>query len=64
MNQLLTVHEVAQHYRVTDDTVRRWIKEKRISSINIGTGKLARWRIPQDAVLAKRFPKPAKEFIK
>jgi excisionase family DNA binding protein len=60
----LTVSEVAKHYRVSDDTIRRWIKEKRIASINIGTSKLARYRIPQDAVLVKRFAKPEREIIK
>lgn len=41
----LTVREVANHYRVSRDTIVRWIKKGRIAADNIGTPDLPRYRI-------------------
>lgn len=59
----LTVAEVAAHYRVSQDTVRRWIREKRLPAEDIGRGKRPTYRIPSEAVLQKRFKKPDEEFV-
>ena len=40
MDTLLTIHQVAQHCQVTPDTVRRWIRERRLTSTRIGTRHL------------------------
>lgn len=50
-------------YRVSRDTVLRWIKDKRIAALDISTGKRPTYRIPMGAVLAKRTAKPVKEII-
>lgn len=60
---LLTVREVAEHYRVSQDTVRKWIREKRIAHENIGRGKRATYRIPRDAVLLRRVSRPVEEIV-
>lgn len=60
---LLTVKEVAEHYRVSQDTVRKWIREKRIAHENIGRGKRATYRIPRDAVLLRRVSRPVEEIV-
>ena len=60
---MLTVKEVAEHYRVSQDTVRKWIRDKRIEHINVGTGKRASYRIPKDAVLGRRVARPIEEII-
>lgn len=31
-----TTVEVAEHFRVKPDTVHRWVREKRITAINLG----------------------------
>lgn len=62
-NGYYTVAEVAAHYRVSRDTILRWIKSKRIAALNISTGRRATYRIPVGAVLTKRTAKPAKEII-
>lgn len=41
----LTVAEVAKHFSVSTDTVRRWIKIKRLKPVNISTGKRPTYRI-------------------
>lgn len=48
--QYLKPTEVAATFRVSVDTVYRWIKEKRIPAENMGTGRRATWRIPADAI--------------
>jgi excisionase family DNA binding protein len=60
---LLTVKEVADHYRVSQDTVRKWIREKRIEYLNVGRGKRATYRIPKDAVLGRRVARPIEEIV-
>lgn len=60
---LLTVKEVAEHYRVSPDTVRKWIREKMIEHENIGIGKRATYRIPSDAVLRKPVERPIERII-
>lgn len=60
---LLTVKEVAEHYRVSQDTVRKWIRDKRIEHINVGTSKRASYRIPKDAVLGRRITRPVEVIV-
>ena len=43
--QYMTVREVASHYRVSRDTIVRWIKRGRIAADNIGTPQVPRYRI-------------------
>lgn len=43
--ELLTVEEVAQRLRLTPETVRRWLRSKRLTGTRIG-GDRAGWRIP------------------
>lgn len=43
MNELeprYTTEEVAEHYRVKPSTVQRWVREKRITAINLGGNRL------------------------
>lgn len=60
---LLTVKEVAEHYRVSPDTVRKWIREKRIEYENIGRGKRATYRIPEGVALARRVARPIEQIV-
>ena len=45
----LTVTEVADHFRVDADTVRRWIKAGRLKGAQLG-GPRTSFRIPRDEV--------------
>ncbi len=51
MNQeeWLTVDEAAQQLRVTDETVRRWIRRGELHVLNVG-GKRPDYRIRRDAL--------------
>ena len=44
--RLLTVPEVAERMRVTAETVRRWLREKRLRGVRVGGTKTG-WRIPE-----------------
>lgn len=35
-----TTEEVAEHYRVKPGTVQHWVREKRITAINLGGNRL------------------------
>ena len=45
----LTVEETAQRLRVTDETVRRWIRRNELHALNVG-GKRPDYRIRRDAL--------------
>jgi excisionase family DNA binding protein len=47
--RVLTVPEVAEQLRVTEETVRRWLRSGRIRGISLGS-KRAGWRIPESEV--------------
>jgi excisionase family DNA binding protein len=42
-NQLLTVSEVAEYLRIDPESARRWLREGKLSGINLGRGP--GWRI-------------------
>lgn len=56
----LTVSEVAAHYRVSDQTICRWIKEGRLKAENISSRKRPIYRIPADALAIRPTPPPIK----
>lgn len=43
-DELLTVAQVAQEYKVNEETVRRWIKDRLIPYVPIGPFKMKRVR--------------------
>lgn len=45
-----TVREVAEHYRVSSETIRRWISLGKLPAINIGSQVLPKYRIPAASV--------------
>lgn len=45
IRQYFTCRQVAVHFGVSADTVRRWIKEGRIKGANIGTVKRPTYRV-------------------
>jgi excisionase family DNA binding protein len=47
--RLLTVPEVAEEMRVTEETVRRWLRSGHIKGTRIGAAR-AGWRIPEDEI--------------
>ncbi len=49
--QMLTVPEVAELMRVSEQTVRTWLRTGRLKGIRPG-GTKAGWRIPRDVVEA------------
>lgn len=51
-DRFLTVREVATHFRVSGDTVRRWISAGVIQSINISIGKKPSYRILERSLSA------------
>lgn len=65
----LTPKEVAEHYRVSQDTVRRWIKAGRVPHVNLGTADRPLYRIPEDAIASlarvhmRPLPEPAREWV-
>lgn len=50
MTRLLKVSEVAEHFRVTEETVRVWIAKGKIAHVNISSGKRPTYRIPPEAL--------------
>jgi excisionase family DNA binding protein len=40
--------EAAEHFRVSLDTIYRWIKSGRLVAEDVGSGKRHIWRIPAD----------------
>lgn len=56
----LTVTEVADHYRVSVQTVLRWIKAGRIKAENIASGKRPVYRIPAATLNVRPTPPPLK----
>src|SRR5262245_6377538 len=47
--ELLTVPEAARRLRLSQETIRRWLRENRIQGIRLATAR-AGWRIPASAV--------------
>src|SRR2546429_686088 len=45
-SSLLTVEEAAQQLRVSPDTIRRFLRDKKLSGVRVG----GQWRIPNDAI--------------
>ena len=43
-----TTRQVAARYGVTEDTVRRWIREGRLEATNIGTGERKIYRMTEN----------------
>jgi len=48
-DELLTVPEVAAHFKVTPEAVRRWLRQGRIKGIRLGGDKTG-WRIRESEV--------------
>jgi len=49
--QLLTVPEVARRLRISEETVRRWLRGGKLKGIRLATER-AGWRIPASEVAA------------
>ena len=49
--RMLTTGEVAERLRVSEDTVRKWLRENRITAIKLG-GPRAGYRITEAALAA------------
>lgn len=47
----LTVEEAAQHLRVSPDSVRRFLRDKKLRGVRVG----GQWRIPTDALRELRY---------
>jgi excisionase family DNA binding protein len=45
-DRLLTVHEAAERLRLDPETIRRWLRDGRLSGVWLGSDK-AGWRISQ-----------------
>jgi excisionase family DNA binding protein len=52
MEEFLTVEEAAQQLRVSPDTIRRFLRDKKLRGVRVG----GQWRIPTDAVQAVYLP--------
>jgi excisionase family DNA binding protein len=50
MSRLLTTREVADHFRISPDTVRRRIESGELKAINIGSRNRPTYRIPEDSL--------------
>ncbi|MDQ3656085.1 MAG: helix-turn-helix domain-containing protein [Chloroflexota bacterium] len=48
MDKLLTVAEVAEQLSVTEETVRRWLRDGRLEGVRLS--RRAGWRIRQSSV--------------
>jgi excisionase family DNA binding protein len=65
----MTSAEVAKHYRVSQDTVRRWVRDGRLPCVNIGTDRRPTYRIPTAAIKevtrwqVRDHPKPEREWV-
>lgn len=57
-DELLTAKEVAKHLRVTEGTVRRWIRQKKIETVSLPGGG---YRIKKSVVDAILHPKHKEE---
>lgn len=54
--RLLTVHEAAERLRLNPETIRRWLRDGRLSGVWLGSDK-AGWRISEqdlDAFIVDR----------
>lgn len=51
-NSLLTVEEAAKQLRVSPDTIRRLLRDKKLRGVRVG----GQWRIPNDAIEAVYLP--------
>jgi excisionase family DNA binding protein len=49
-DELWSVEEVANHFRVTQETVRRWVRAGRLKAIKPGGGKTSPLRVAQAEV--------------
>jgi len=55
---LMTVKETADHLRVSERTIRRWIKENVLTSIRVGkTCRIVRDSLPTFVISEKNFGK-------
>jgi excisionase family DNA binding protein len=43
----LTTAQVADRYAVSEDAVRRWIREKRLKAVNIAAGSRTMYRVSE-----------------
>jgi excisionase family DNA binding protein len=58
-DRLLTVSEVAKHFRVEPESVRRWLREGKLLGINLGRGPGWRVRLGDlELFIAERHTKP------
>ncbi len=48
MGEFLTPAEVAAELKVKPRTIVKWLNEKRLQGIKLGTGRAAEWRIDRD----------------
>lgn len=46
----LTTNEVAERYSVSEDAVRRWIRERRLKATNIAAGSRTVYRVTEAAL--------------
>jgi len=60
--RLWTVPEVAAYLRVTEDTVRRWLRERRMTGTMMG-GRTAGYRIPTREVERVKAEGPWARFM-
>lgn len=60
MKQLLTVPEVADQMSVTEETVRRWLRDGKLEGVRLS--RRAGWRVRQEAVdaMLERFASEGK----
>ena len=49
-DRYLTVREVALHFRVSCETVRKWIRDKKLPALDLGTGKQPTYRILESSL--------------
>jgi len=47
--QFLTVAEAAARLRVSEETIRRWLRDGRLSGVHLGSRK-GGWRVPERAL--------------
>ena len=51
MSELLTIREVAQHLRVEETTVRRWVKQGLLEAVSLPhSGKRQSYRIKSETL--------------
>ena len=49
-DRFLTVREVAEHFRVSCDTVRKWVRAREVESIDVGRGGKPNYRILESSL--------------